>query len=160
MHAGMRIRPADPHEGERLREIAEAAKRYWGYHAGWVREWAAHGDFSPEAIRAKDVFVAEVEGRAIAFAALISNGDVCFLDDLWVEPPWIGRGIGSRLFRFAVERARELGAKRPEWEAEPHAVGFYEKLGGLWLRDNPPNAWGRVVPVMGITLTPPLISRP
>jgi GNAT superfamily N-acetyltransferase len=159
MSAQVSIRRADPHEGERLREIAEASKRHWGYDPDWVREWAATGDFSPAALRAKEVYVAETDGRAVAFVALLAKGETVLLDDLWVEPPWIGKGIGSRLFRFAVERARQLGAENLEWEAEPHAVGFYEKLGGAWLRDNEPNAWGRVVPVMGLTLPPESEAR-
>jgi hypothetical protein len=35
------IRPVDPHEGERLREIAIAAKSYWGYDLERVVQWAA-----------------------------------------------------------------------------------------------------------------------
>ena len=41
-------------------------------------------------------------------------------------------------------------ATRLELEAEPHAVGFYEKMGARYLRDSEPGAWGRVNPVMGI----------
>lgn len=80
-------------------------------------------------------------------------GDVCVLEDLWVDPPAMGRGIGARLFRRAVERARACGATRLEWEAEPNAVGFYEKMGGSVLRDSEPSEWGRVLPVMGVSLT-------
>jgi hypothetical protein len=39
-----------------------------------------------------------------------------------------------------------------EWEAEPNAVGFYDRLGARYLRDSRPNEWGRVIPVMGIDL--------
>jgi GNAT superfamily N-acetyltransferase len=121
-----------------------AAKSHWGYELEWVRRWAAAGDFSAEALRG-EVFVAEADGRAVAWAALVPRGGgVVWLDDLWVEPAWMGTGIGSRLFRHAVERARQLGGERLEWEAEPHAVGFYARMGGRFLR---------VVPVMGLDLS-------
>ena len=81
-----------------------------------------------------------------------ASDELIWLDDLWVEPEWIGKGIGSLLFRHAVERARRLGGKRLEWEAEPNAVGFYENLGGRYLRDSEPSVWGRVIPVMGVDL--------
>ena len=149
------IRPARPEEGERLREIALAAKAHWGYDENWVRGWAAQGDFSREALTAKPVLVADLGGRPIGFAALLPAGELCVLDDLWLDPDWIGRGIGTHLFRACVERARDLGAKRLEWEAEPNAVGFYEKLGGRYLRDSPPTELNRVIPVMGLDLTPP-----
>lgn len=147
----MRIRRADVHEGERLREIAFAAKSHWGYDPERVRRWAAAGDFSAEALGG-EVYVAEADGRPIAWAALIPKGAVVWLDDLWVEPEWIEAGVGSRLFRHAAERARELGGTRLEWEAEPHAVGFYAKVGGRFLRDSDPSEWGRVIPVMCVDL--------
>jgi hypothetical protein len=58
------IRPVDPHEeGERLREIAIAAKSSWGYDLDRVAEWAAMGDFSPQALRENEVYVAERQAR-------------------------------------------------------------------------------------------------
>ena len=148
----LQIRPARPDEGERLREIAIAAKGHWGYDPAVVRRWAAEGDFSAAGLRAKEFFVAEADGRAVAWSALIPRGEIVWLDDMWVEPEWIGKGVGSRLFRHAVERATELGASTMEWEAEPNAVGFYERVGGRYVRDSEPGEWGRVLPVMGIDL--------
>src|SRR5918911_1241018 len=66
----------------------------------------------------------------------------CVLEDLGVEPGWMARGIGARLFRVAADRARELGAHTMEWGAEPNAVGFYEKVGGRHLRIQV-SEWGR-----------------
>jgi GNAT superfamily N-acetyltransferase len=146
------IRPPRPDEGERLREIAIAAKAHWGYPLEQVWSWADQGDFSAAGLRAKEFFVAEEDGRAVAFASLIEGEAVCVLDDLWVEPVGMGKGIGSALFRTAADRARALGARTLEWEAEPHAVGFYERMGGRYLRDSPPSEWGRVLPVMGLEL--------
>jgi len=146
------LRSARPEEGERLREIAIAAKSHWGYEEEAVRFWAAQGDFSPAGLAAKVFLVAEEEGRAVGFASLIPQGEVAVLDDLWIEPDWIGCGIGSQLFRAAVEQARQLGATRLEWEAEPNAVGFYERMGGRYLRESAPTELGRTVPVMGLEL--------
>lgn len=101
----VRIRPVEPHEGERLREIAIAAKGYWGYDRDRTREWAAIGDLSPAGLQQKDFYIAEVEGRVVGWAAAIGKGDVWWLDDLWIDPDWMGKSIGSRLFRDAAERA-------------------------------------------------------
>ena len=149
MREQVSIRAAAPVEGERLRQIALDSKAHWGYDEQWVRSWVAQGDFSPEALASKAVLVAEAGGRAVAFAGLIPKGKVAWLDDLWVEPRWIGRGVGTILFQAAAARARELGAKQMEWEAELNAVGFYEKLGGRYLRDSEETELGRMLPVMG-----------
>jgi GNAT superfamily N-acetyltransferase len=147
------IRLVDPHEGERLRDIATAAKSYWGYDRERVMQWAAMGDFSPQALREKEVYVAETHDQVVGWASLISRDDVCWLDDLWIDPAWISKRVGSLLFCHVVKRAKQNGARRMEWEAEPNALGFYEKMGGRYLRYSEPNIWGRVIPVMGIELT-------
>jgi GNAT superfamily N-acetyltransferase len=133
--ASVLIRDGDVHEGARLKEIAIAAKSYWGYEADRVREWADQGDFSPERLRELIVFVAESDGRAIGWSSLIPKGKIGWLEDLWVEPDWIGKGVGGALFRRTADHAREVGATRLEWEAEPHATGFYERMGGRYLRE-------------------------
>ena len=74
---------------------------------------------------------------------------------LWVEPAWIGKGVGSRLFATACEQARRLGATTLEWEAELNAVGFYERMGGRFLREQMGD-WGRPLPVMGLDLAEPV----
>jgi GNAT superfamily N-acetyltransferase len=144
------IRRARADEGERLREIAVAAKGHWGYDPDVVRRWGATIDFSPDALR--ETYVAESDGRVVAWHRLDPREDVAWLADMWVEPEWIGQGVGSLLFRHALERASELGAKTMEWEAEPNAVGFYERVGGRYLRDSEPSEWGRVLPVMGVDI--------
>ena len=146
------LRAAAPADAARLREIALAAKGHWGYEEALLDRWDASGELDPAALAAKEILVAEEDGRAIGWSSLVSKGPACVLDDLWVEPERIGRGIGRMLFQRARERAAELGATRLEWEAEPHAVGFYERMGGRYLRDGEPTPWGRVLQVFGVDL--------
>jgi GNAT superfamily N-acetyltransferase len=117
-----------------------------------VRDWAKMGDFSPAGLGKKDFYIAVVEGRMVGWAAAIGQGDVWWLDDLWIEHEWIGKGIGSRLFRHAAEEGRRAGAVRMEWEAEPNALGFYEQMEGRYLRDGEAGVWGRGNAVMGLDL--------
>jgi GNAT superfamily N-acetyltransferase len=143
-----RLRAAEPDDYERVRELTFESKAHWGYDRDFVRRWAEGLSFDGEQER----WVAEVDGEIVAWAALVPPAEgVAVLDDLWVDPPAMGHGFGSRLFRLAADRARELGAERLEWGAEPNAVGFYEKLGGRKLR-NHVTEWGRVAPWMGLDL--------
>ena len=96
--------------------------------------------------------MAEATGRPVGWAALIPRGEVGWLEDLWVEPAWIGRGLGRLLFERVAAEARERGARRLEWEAEPNAAGFYEHLGATYLRDSEETEWGRVLEVLGLEL--------
>ena len=146
----MIVRDAEPSEGERLREVAIAAKASWGYDLARVRDWAQRGDFTPEGMARIGAFVAEVDGKVVAWAALIPRGEVGWLEDLWVEPAWMRRGVGAALFAAAAERARSAGARRMEWEAEPNALAFYERIGARRVRDSGPTSWGRIVPVLSV----------
>ena len=135
-----------------MREIAVEAKAHWGYDRALVEEWALGGDFDPESLRKRLLYVAESDGQPVGWAALIPRGKVGWLEDLWVEPAWIGRGVGRALFEHAAAEARQRGARRLEWEAEPNAQGFYEHLGATYVRDSEETEWGRVLEVLGVDL--------
>jgi N-acetylglutamate synthase-like GNAT family acetyltransferase len=142
------VRPATEADHERLRELTFESKAHWGYEHDLVRSWTDGLDFGS----AQERWVAELDGEIVAWAALIPPSDgTAVLDHLWVAPGKMGRGLGTRLFELAAARARELGAKRLEWGAEPNSVGFYEKVGGRKLRDEV-TEWGRLAPWMGLEL--------
>jgi GNAT superfamily N-acetyltransferase len=142
------VRTARAADEERLRELTFESKAHWGYDRDFVRSWADGLSFPGDCER----WVAEADSELLAWAALTPPADgAAVLDHLWVDPGHLGRGLGTRLFRLAADRAHELGAGRLEWGAEPNAVGFYEKLGGLKLRDHV-TEWGRLAPWMGLDL--------
>jgi GNAT superfamily N-acetyltransferase len=149
--AAVVIRPGRVDEGERLKQIAIDSKGFWGYEPERVREWADRGDFSPQRLAQLTLFVAEADGCAIGWASLIPGDETAWLEDLWIEPGWIGKGIGRRLFRQAADHARSGGATGMEWEAEPNALAFYEKMGGRRVRDST-SEWGRTLSVMRVDL--------
>src|SRR5919204_1444685 len=127
----MRIRRAEPEDGKAIRDLTAASKGHWAYPPARVREWADRLDLSAARIAAGELYVAEIDGRGVGWVEILPpDGGVCVLDHLWIEPARMGRELGTRLFRHAVARARELGAHRLEWEAEPNATGFYERMGG------------------------------
>ncbi len=133
------VRGGRPGDFERVRELTFESKAHWGYDRDFVRRWAEGLMFDNE----RERWVAEVGGEIVAWAGLAPpENEIAVLDHLWVDPNWMGRGIGSQLFRLAADRARELGAERLEWGAEPNAVGFYEKMGGIFLRTYV-TEWGR-----------------
>lgn len=149
------IRPAVAADLLRLREIAVDAKSHWGGDAALLERWIAQGDFSAQLLAEKIVTVAEHDGHPVAWSSLNSRGDVWWLDDLWVAQAAMGRGLGSQLFRRAAEVARAGGAVRLEWEADPGAVGFYEKMGGAVIGESPGDPlFQRPVPIMALPLRP------
>ncbi|HEY3551445.1 MAG TPA: GNAT family N-acetyltransferase [Gaiellaceae bacterium] len=140
------LRPADPGDEPRLRAVAEASKAHWGYDAERVGNWAETLDLS------REIWIAEVAGEIVAWSALLPPSEgICELDDLWVEPRAIGTGIGTVLFRQAEAHARHLGARALRWEADPNAVGFYERMGAAVV-GTATSSWSRSLPVMQVEL--------
>src|ERR1700751_966327 len=56
--------------------------------------------------------VAGAGGEPVGWASLVPRGETGWLEDLWVEPAWIGRGVGGQLFENVARRGGELGGRR------------------------------------------------
>jgi GNAT superfamily N-acetyltransferase len=137
----------------RLHEITVAAKAHWGHDRAWVEGWVAAGDFPGVAVARGEARLIEVDGRVAGWSALQERGDVGWLEDLWVDPSYMGRGIGKALFLDALARAKAAGAHSLEWEADLDAVGFYERMGGRRVRDSEVTELGRILPIMAVDLS-------
>jgi len=81
----------------------------------------------------------DVEGRILGFAttATVTTDSAGFveLEDLFVDPDWMRRGIGRRLVLDVVDRARRAGTARVEVTANHHALAFYEDAGFAYHHD-------------------------
>ena len=68
-------------------------------------------------------------GRVVGFATTTLRGEVAELDDLFVDPAWMRRGIGRALVLDAVSVAAAGGSQRIEVTANSHALSFYNSVG-------------------------------
>jgi len=110
----------------------------------------------PQHVAEHEVHVLELDGAVIGWHRVTFHGMRAELEDLWVEPAYIGRGHGRRLFEDAVTVARGGGADRLDWDAEPYAQGFYEAMGGVEIGRTPSVVVpGRTLPRMRLRLDPP-----
>jgi GNAT superfamily N-acetyltransferase len=123
------IRRVNPTEHERLSHIAISAKEYWNYPEHWMELWRPQLSFDAAYFVENESWLAEYMGQPIAFYTLQDRGGMAWIENMWVLPDHIGQGIGKRLFLHAVDLARQRGYKFIQLEAEPNAVGFYEKMG-------------------------------
>lgn len=147
-----RLRTAEPRDIARLTEIMVAAKAYNGHELERVRRWVGDGDFARTALAYGRAYVAEVDGTVAGWASVFLRGPIAWLEDLWVDPPYMQKGVGTALFRAAAAHAAARGAIRLEWEADADAVGFYERMGARRVRDSGTTERGRVLPIMALEL--------
>jgi len=150
----LKIRRALPEEADRLSDIALSAKRHWGYPERWIAIWRPQLTFSPEYFEENESWAAEVDNQPIAFYTLQDKDKNAWIEDLWVLPEYMGQGVGKRLFLHALSRARQLGYRILQLEADPNAVGFYEKMGmsKIGERHSEVDGQPRVLPIMEMFL--------
>jgi GNAT superfamily N-acetyltransferase len=148
-----RIRRALPDEADALSALARRSKAHWGYDADFLVRVREAMKLRAEDIDRHEVWVVEDDEGIVAYHRVIP-GDPAELEDMWVDPSFIGTGIGRRLFEHAVERARDRGATALEIDSEPNAVGFYERMGAVRIGETPSAIIpGRVFPRMRLEIT-------
>ena len=81
------------------------------------------------------------------------RSDTRELEDMFVDTPFIGTGLGARLMAHAQETARAQGAAYIDVDADPNAQGFYERC-GYKLTGSSPSASipGRMLPRLRLDL--------
>lgn len=137
----------------RLTEIARAAKAHWRYPSAWLEEWRDELSVSEGAIRQGTCYVARIDEDIAGFYLLEGTGAKRTLEHLWIDPEFIGKGLGTALFAHAVSLAAEDGAHAVEIVSDPNAQGFYERLGAEKVGESVGEVLGerRVLPVLRVS---------
>jgi GNAT superfamily N-acetyltransferase len=123
------LRPASPDEAPALTRIAHDAKRYWGYPENWIQHWQEDLTISSDFVANNHVYVAERENTLMGFYALIIREGKAQLEHMWVAPEHMGAGVGKELFIHAMQSAAGENVSEVEISSDPHAEGFYQKMG-------------------------------
>jgi GNAT superfamily N-acetyltransferase len=69
------------------------------------------------------------DGEIAGFATTEPRDGSWELDDLFVEPRWMRRGVGRLLVEDVLDQARRAGVGRLTVAANPHAMAFYTAAG-------------------------------
>lgn len=161
---GLVVRAARPDEAQELSALALRSKGWWGYSASFLR--ACEAELTLTEADAARCVVIEVDGVVAGFHLLSASrgragvdGDgsaVGELDMLFVDPPFIGAGVGRILFEDARRRAAAAGWARLQIEADPHSRTFYERLGAVQVGERLCRSIpGNSLPLFELTLRAP-----
>jgi len=113
-----------------LAVIARSAKASWGYPAELLASWQEQFVLTAQQLLDWQVYLVHEGDSILGFFALAVKGQRATLEHLWVRPQAMGRQIGRALLIDALARARASGAREVLIDSDPHAEGFYLKLGG------------------------------
>ena len=123
------IRDAIPSEAKYLSDLTARSKSHWPYDQEYLKQAALATQVTEEDIRFWYFRVAESEGNILGFYGLAPVNNEYQLDHLWIEPKYIGQGIGKILFADAVLYAKKSGWTKFTIVADPYAENFYLKQG-------------------------------
>lgn len=147
------LRRARAADAPRLTAIAVRAKAHWGYEAALLELWRADLTFTPASIAEDEVWVAERDGVPLGVVAVSIAGALAELEALWVDPAAMGEGIGRTLFARATSVARAGGARLLVIASDPHAEGFYRRMGAAPAGRVAASPEGRWLPRLQLTLS-------
>lgn len=153
-----KIRIALPGEAEALTAIAFAAKRTWKYPESYFEIWKDELTITNGYINDNIVFVAENAKQVVGFYSIVTvvndfmAGNVLvkkgfWLEHLFIEPSFQRKGIGCLLMKHALNYCKENWIDGLKIFVDPHAKGFYEKMGATFIENSPSSIEGRAIPV-------------
>ena len=135
--SGDHVRPAASADVPALTEIAHEAKRHWGYPEEWIETWGELLTLKPQDLAAQDVFIAESAGTVVGFCSVSRQGDSWDVEHMWVHPGHMGRNVGRTLMVCAIRHISRQGGRVLTIESDPHAEGFYLRLGARRIGEVP-----------------------
>jgi len=138
-------------------EVRRGRRRDFGQFIGLVAELAKFEHLEPPTPAGRkrlaqdiferrriNLFVAADGERLVGYALYFYNYSsflarpTLYLEDVFVQEGYRGRGVGFRLLRRCVDEARSKGCGRMEWAVltwNQKALDFYERLGAKRLSD-------------------------
>jgi len=141
---GAEIRAARPDDGPTIFKLIQALAEY---------ERLSHEVTGSEALLREHLFgdrpyaealLATWDGEVVGFALFFSTYSTfltrpgLYLEDLFVQPAYRGRGLGKALLQRLAQVAVERGAGRLEWNVldwNAPAIAFYQAMGAQVLPD-------------------------
>jgi GNAT superfamily N-acetyltransferase len=153
------IRPAARQDAEILTRISFASKGYWGYPDSYFDIWAKELTVDANYIETNDVMVFQQGSAVVGYYSIVTlandlelSGVILekgvWLEHMFITPECIGKGIGTQLFAHLHARCKKLRINRLSLLADPHACGFYEKMGCEYKRECPSSIKNRTTPLL------------
>ena len=153
-----KIRKARRDEAKTLTRISYSSKHYWEYPESCFDIWQPELTITGEYIDKNDVWVYEDVG-VVAYYSIVTlksniriDGGVLekgtWLDHMFVLPEYIGKSIGAQLYShmcgfYSTQNREEINIL-----ADPHARGFYEKMGCIYVKEIPSTIPERTTPLL------------
>jgi tRNA-Thr(GGU) m(6)t(6)A37 methyltransferase TsaA len=145
-----RLRRGGAGDAPLLTRLAHASKASCGYPDELLASWDADLTLDPAFVERHDVWAAVAGDEVVGFYAVTGDGSTREIEHLWVAPGWMGRGVGRRMVEHLLAHARAAGVEELRVVSDPHAAGFYRRMGARQVDEQASLPAGRRLPVLAI----------
>lgn len=134
---------------QELTALMRTSKNHWGYGDEQIKIWEEELTVSPEYISTNEVYKLVDNGRILGFFSYLKEpGDTVKLENMFLLPDRIGKGIGRLMMNQFLKTVGQQGYQRIILDADPNAEKFYERMGFKVIDKVTTSIPGRFMPVM------------
>lgn len=124
------ITDAQPGNLGQINELLRLSKAYWGYDSDFLDRFMAKLGITHAYMQQHAIKLFYVDDHLAGFFNFSFNTDGLFeLDNFFLHPNYIGKGIGRKLWQACCQEAKQQGENEFIIWSDPNAEPFYVKMG-------------------------------
>jgi ribosomal protein S18 acetylase RimI-like enzyme len=149
----MTIEKAISSDHQILTEITKKSKAYWGYSEEQIEKWSKFLSVTPLYIDSSLVYKLTIEDQLAGYYSFLYQDEKTVkLDNLFVLPEYIGKGLGKILMNHFLSVLNKTIVKKVILHSEPNAEQFYAKLGFIKTGEIETSIKDRFMPLMELNI--------
>ena len=125
------IKRANKKDSRLLSEISIRSEAYWGNNAKFMEKFELMYKVTEDFIHNNPTYILTERGENIGFYGLLVKSEEISLEYLFIEPKYIGKGFGKKLWNHMIEECKKLNIEEFTLVTSPQAIEFYKKLGAV-----------------------------
>ena len=136
-----------------LSALCLRSKGHWGYSSDFLDACRTELTLTKRDLAETEMLMAKHDDAYAGLVQVTRDQAPADLLKLFIDPPFIGTGLGRTFFDWAVAEARSQGCAAMMIDADPDAAPFYQAMGADLVGEIPSGSIpGRILPLLRFTL--------
>ena len=149
----MKIEKAKNIDHIELSELTARSKSHWNYSSDQIEKWKDDLTISSEYIDKNEVYKLKEGDQLIGYYSFQSaDYKKVKLDNIFVNPKFIGRGYGEVLMNHFFKLVKNKGFEYIYLDSDPNAEKFYQNLGFKVIGQLESSIKNRFLPIMELEI--------